>query len=318
MSSTPMGYLAAALGAGAALGSAATFLGGQSQPRRELPKRSNTYSARGHRDRDQSESSYSSPWQSSRAAHTTSMAYGSDSRRAELRRIAEETLTVLREGFYSYKGVDHDLRPSLKESHKGTKYYAPQSSVKDWKQEKASKGSGKTYLSILNISAIDAARLLSTTTLRLGEKHAKVGLLNFASATLPGGGFQTGAEAQEESIARSSTLYDSLVSDEAKEFYRLHEKESAQSSAAFYSHGIIYSPSVTVFRDDDGVWTYPFNIDVLSCAAVNAGEARKRSSAGQGLEVVIEREMMERMGRILYVFEKAGVRNLVLGTFGTG
>merc|ERR1719273_1331882 len=37
------------------------------------------------------------------------------------------------------------------------------------------------------------------------------GVLNFASARNPGGGFSTGAEAQEESIARSSGLYPCLT-----------------------------------------------------------------------------------------------------------
>ncbi|KAF8966952.1 hypothetical protein BDZ97DRAFT_1806073 [Flammula alnicola] len=79
-----------------------------------------------------------------------------------------------------------------------------------------------------------------------------------------------------------------------------HGTTGRQNSLAYYSHAIIYSPKVTVFRDDDGAWTYPFDIDVLSCAAVNAGEVRKATNApvSSGLEVGIEKEMNERMGRI--------------------
>jgi uncharacterized protein (TIGR02452 family) len=32
----------------------------------------------------------------------------------------------------------------------------------------------------------------------------------------------------------------------------------------------------------------------------------------------LDKAMKERMGRVLYLFEKQGVRNLVLGSFGTG
>ena len=82
---------------------------------------------------------------------------------------------------------------------------------------------------------------------------------------------------------------------------------------------MIYSPNISIFRDDDGNWTYPFLVDVLSCAAVNAGEVRKANGPiTTGQEVEIEKEMAERMGRILYLFESKGVRNIILGTFGTG
>ena len=83
---------------------------------------------------------------------------------------------------------------------------------------------------------------------------------------------------------------------------------------------MIYSPNISIFHDDDGNWTYPFLVDVLSCAAVNAGEVRKANNyiISTGQEVEIEKEMAERMGRILYLFESKGVRNIILGTFGTG
>jgi uncharacterized protein (TIGR02452 family) len=83
---------------------------------------------------------------------------------------------------------------------------------------------------------------------------------------------------------------------------------------------MVYSPKVVVFRDDDGLWTKPFEIDVLTCAAVNAGEILKNTNGtnNPATMVTIEKEMTERMGRILYLFEQKGARNIVLGTFGTG
>ena len=123
-----------------------------------------------------------------------------------------------------------------------------------------------------------------------------------------------GVESQESSIARSSTLYPALKADGVKKFYKLYTRGSA-----YYSHAMIYSPNIGIFRDDDGNWTYPFLVDVLSCSAVNASEVRKTKDViTSGQDVEIEKEMSERMGRILYLFECKGVRNIILGAFGTG
>ncbi|KDR78413.1 hypothetical protein GALMADRAFT_245584 [Galerina marginata CBS 339.88] len=247
-----------------------------------------------------------------------------ESRRAELKRIADDTLRAIAEGMYPFKGVDYEIRPRLKEAAKNTKFYAPDlEAVTLWATSRldASRTPSPAHISVLHISTLDAARLLDNAYKHNSKDYGNTtGVLNFASATKAGGGFKNGAEAQEESIARSSTLYHTLTTDEGSKFYKLHSRESAQNSAAYYSHAMIYSPKVTVFRDDDGMWTYPFEVDVLSCAAVNAGELRKALNGPitAGLEVTIEKEMAERMGRILYLFEQHGIRNLVLGTFGTG
>jgi len=143
-------------------------------------------------------------------------------------------------------------------------------------------------------------------------------VLNFASAKHPGGGFKSGAQAQEESIARSSTLYPSLVCSAGEKFYDPHRKDPM---GGYYSHAMIFSPDVTVFRTDSGNLIEPSQIDVVTSAAVNAGVARRTLSgqvAGEAEEVKIGKVMKERMGRILFLFEKHGLKDLVLGSFGTG
>jgi uncharacterized protein (TIGR02452 family) len=84
---------------------------------------------------------------------------------------------------------------------------------------------------------------------------------------------------------------------------------------------MIYSPGVLIFRDDDGGWVEPLEVDVLTSPAVNAGVVRKTiigKLMPEATEERIKKVMVERMGRILFLLEEEGVRNIVLGSFGTG
>ena len=121
--------------------------------------------------------------------------------------------------------------------------------------------------------------------------NKKIGVLNFASAKKPGGGFINGSQAQvrfffltlymymllnehvnqEESLARSSTLFPSLA-HAGSQFYTHHQQDP---SNAYYTHAMVYSPGVVFLRDDVGEWRSPVEVDVLTSAAVNAGEIRR-------------------------------------------
>jgi uncharacterized protein (TIGR02452 family) len=91
---------------------------------------------------------------------------------------------------------------------------------------------------------------------------------------------------------------------------------------------MIYSPSVLVFRTDAGHWINPYEIDILTSPAVNAGVVwqKRQKVLDQGKDATpepatqdkIRATMKERMARLLYLFEIQGVRNIVLGSFGTG
>lgn len=171
-------------------------------------------------------------------------------------------------------------------------------------------------------TTLEGARYLEGAAAPQGQSAgpARIGILNFASATKPGGGWRNGASAQEESLARSSTLAMSLESHPAQTgFYDLHRRDGG-SNSGFYTHAMVWTPNVTIFRDDDGGWVRPFEVAVVTSAAVNAKEVRGRSSNGvnKGLEEAIEEAMKERMGRILALFEQRCCTDLVLGAFGTG
>ncbi len=102
--------------------------------------------------------------------------------------------------------------------------------------------------------------------MREGKKTC---ILNFASATNPGGGVTRGSSAQEECICRSSTLYPCLNTGALwNRFYGPHRK----AGNPLYNDDCVYTPDVCVFREDTAIpellqeehW---WNVNVLTCAA---------------------------------------------------
>lgn len=132
-------------------------------------------------------------------------------------------------------------------------------------------------------------------------------------------GVLRGAVAQEESLARSSTLYVTLNDSEiSRQFYDLHNKDQRHG---FYTHAMILSPSVLVFRNDRGEpLEFPYEMDVVTSPAVYAGQVREdlHRWPRDVLEPRINDVMQERMARILYLFESRGIQRIILGSFGTG
>ena len=245
-----------------------------------------------------------------------------DAGRNERRAIAKSTLEIIEAGHYTVGEVEHDIRPQLDAMLSGTRYYAPDSPLSRWPQPTSTSDHTRrqtTEISLVEISTLEGAHLLSSTPDTSPEgTRRRVGVLNFACAKYPGGGFQLGARAQEESIARSSTLYSSLISSTGEKFYDLHKKDP---KGGYYSHAMIFSPDVTVFRTDSGKLIDPLQIDVVTSPAVNARVVRQTSNGhgtGEAEEFKIGEVMAERMARILFLFERHGIKDLVLGSFGTG
>ncbi|KAJ7450070.1 hypothetical protein B0H11DRAFT_325799 [Mycena galericulata] len=229
----------------------------------------------------------------------------------ELRDIASTTLACISAGKVTVNGLIYDLSSSLTESTLQTAYYAPDSLLSTWQSFRPKNSTTRTVIEILETTTLDAARNAALK----GYKRP-IGLLSFASAEQPGGGFINGASAQEESIARSSTLYKSLMTPTAQQFYSLHTTNTG-NNGGFYTHSMVYSPKVVVFRSDDGKWVPPMEVDVLTSPAVHAGRVHA-SSSSSSTQSTIDSTMHERMARILFLFERRRVRNIVLGSFGTG
>ncbi|KAF8800247.1 hypothetical protein BYT27DRAFT_6840417 [Phlegmacium glaucopus] len=261
-------------------------------------------------------------WSSQPSNHQN---HHTDPIRLRLRDIAQGTLEAIDEGHVVFADVAsnmlplrHSLRVSNDDTVRGTEYYRPGSTrLRYWEQgpppaiaAEHHRHPSETQVRSMKMSTLQGAHFLSESC-----PTSKIGVLNFAS-TQPGGGFINGGSAQEESIARSSTLFLSLLTPQAKPFYELHDKDK---NGGYYSNAMIYSPSIAIFRDDDGNWLRPYYVDVLTSPAVDAGLVRKLGyDGGSATEDRILWVMRERMGRILALFEQGGTRNLVLGSFGTG
>lgn len=170
-------------------------------------------------------------------------------------------------------------------------------------------GSRHTVVKLTNGRTVATAKEYA-----LQGKH--VAILNFASATSPGGKVFKGSNAQEESICRISTLYPVLTSDNAKEYYSFHNKNIGKLKP-YYSNTLIYSPSITVFKPDEkypattkdkGEW---FHVDVITSAAPNLiNQPIKRNM----LEVVL----CSRIDNILAAAIAGGADVVILGAFGCG
>jgi uncharacterized protein (TIGR02452 family) len=161
---------------------------------------------------------------------------------------------------------------------------------------------GRTEISVTAESTIEAIR-------RLAER-GHVTCLNFASAKNPGGGFLGGAQAQEESLARSSALYPCLVTQPE------HYARNKENQSALYLDTAIYSPDVPFFRDDDGDWLdRPVLCSVITCAAPNAGALRNNGRFDAG---IVEATLRRRADLVLAIAKHTGADRLVLGAWGAG
>jgi uncharacterized protein (TIGR02452 family) len=242
----------------------------------------------------------------------------SDKPRARLREVAKETLLALEDGKYIANDTTYDLEEAIEYVMKHTKFFAP-NSLSSWDSPPSRDAShSHCTIKVVERTTLSTARELHQSRSLLGLSESRIGVLNFASAKKEGGGFIIGARAQEETLARASTLFPSLMSAEAQQYYELHR---SRDTKGYYSHAMIYSPKIQIIRSDDmpsAEWHPPVEVDMITAPAANAGVVLGRAK-NVGTEKERIREVMtERMARILFLFEQEGVDALVLGSFGTG
>lgn len=132
--------------------------------------------------------------------------------------------------------------------------------------------------------------------------------LVFASAKKPGGGWLTGAKAQEEDISRCSALWESL-----KDSTMYRENKGCHSG--IYSDTMVYCPEVPIFKNASGLLPRPEVASFLASAAINMGVARSFPLAAAP---TLETRMQIRMNKILRAMHHYGHKNIVLGSYGCG
>lgn len=148
----------------------------------------------------------------------------------------------------------------------------------------------------------------------------KTCVLNFASATNPGGGVIWGSTAQEESLCRCSTLYANLTDRKLwKPFYEAHRGKNNPLN----NDDCIYTPEVIVFKSDsqhpellyieDWWW-----VNVITCAAPNLRPDRDGNIRVQISNQDLFDLHVKRMRRILNIAAVKGNEVIILGAYGCG
>lgn len=143
-----------------------------------------------------------------------------------------------------------------------------------------------------------------------GKSYLPLGVLNFASAHSPGGGFLTGALAQEECLAFCSDLYMKQIGEVGEQYYKINEDRNS----AFYTDTMFIS-NVTFFRDS----SYNFVMNPVMCSVVTSPAVNMRLVAQRKASFDEAQEVMkDRMRKILQVFIDNSCTEIILGAFGCG
>ena len=226
--------------------------------------------------------------------------------RNERARLAAETLEIISRGSYeSRSGKRVEIAQILADCLLASKLYRPENFNEDFMRLDTDNSSKQTRFEVNNETTLSAAVRVAkefggTTTL----------CLNFASAKNPGGGFLSGSQAQEESLARSSGLYASLTAQ--NDYYSANRA----CHSALYTDCMILSPAVPVFRDDNGALLDElYTVGMLTAPAVNGGAVYKNEPSNVSN---ILPTMRARIEKVLTIAFRHDYQHLVLGAWGCG
>lgn len=154
----------------------------------------------------------------------------------------------------------------------------------------------------------------------------KIAVLNFASATNPGGGVKTGSSAQEESLCRCSTLFPTI---DRKWLWQKYYDVNRNAHDVLHTDACIYSPGVIICKTDESIPQRLdkedfVTVDVISCAAPNLRDEptnfqNPETGAPVKMDFMKQYELhVQRAKHILHIAAYNKVDILVLGAFGCG
>lgn len=156
--------------------------------------------------------------------------------------------------------------------------------------------------------------------------YKKIAVLNFASATTPGGGVRSGSSAQEESLCRCSTLYPTLAT---KYLFEVYYGPNREKRNPLHTDDLIYTPKIKIIKTDDD---FPKRlkekdfviVDIISAAAPNLREMpnnRYNLETGEPASITDEELYDIHLSRARHILNIAAYHKvdiLVLGAFGCG
>lgn len=222
--------------------------------------------------------------------------------------IAENTLSIIKQGVYQnsikqFVDIQMVLQEAKNKSELWTEDKFSSLFIKR-NQLLSTRPKVQTIFEVNNETTLTACK-------RLLQQGNPIFCLNFASAKNAGGGFLGGAQAQEETLARSSGLYPCLIQFQ-KDFYDYHRQETD----TYYSDRMIYSPQVPVFKNDEGDLLDNFyKASFLTSPAVNVGALKQKGAFSQ---VKTDELMLMRAEKLLTIAFVKGYQHLILGAWGCG
>ncbi|MBD8497555.1 TIGR02452 family protein [Paenibacillus arenosi] len=219
------------------------------------------------------------------------------------KQIAQDTLRYMEQGYYAINGQKIEFSNSQKYSEDNSILITPMQGVELVRGCELPAEGKRAEQRVRREATVKTIRDFA------GRGASGVGVLNFASAKNPGGGFLNGAMAQEESLAASSGLYRTQLRNE--EYYLANRA----CNTMMYTDYAIYSPDVVFFRDERfELLKQPVTASVLTLPAVNYGQVLLKGEDSNEAK----RVMKDRMRLALAIFADRGAKYLIFGAYGCG
>lgn len=225
--------------------------------------------------------------------------------------MLNETLQILKQGFYEKNGKRVDLKLSSNEMEE-IQVYLPNEVYKCASDPDYSKPYvlGRCGYGCENIDSFSLARERIKHKYLYEKDIPKILVLNMANSVHPGGGVRNGARAQEEDLCRCSSLLLSLEGAGARKYYDYNRSLNTYMG----SDALMITPKVEIIRDENGeLLDETVVVSVLTAAAPMVSRGLGGMSNADYEEMVFNRitSMLKCVAYLDY-------HNLVLGAWGCG
>ena len=224
-----------------------------------------------------------------------------------------DTLNILDQGFYTYKGKRIPLKLTPAQMREISVYLPKdvKNISEDTEFEFTHNADSRILIGCENIDSYSLARKRTKEAVDYLPEGAKpVLVLNLANPVNPGGGVRNGAKAQEEDLCRKSSLLLSLESPEAASYYRYNKSLHSYMG----SDAVMITPQVEIIKDENGdLLPESVVVSVMTCAAPMIKRGMEGLTDQQYKDLIYNR-----ISGMLKVAAYLGYQVLILGAFGCG